>query len=676
MQKLHFSHKTIPWALLILCFLAFGILIPELGFYWDDWPMMWFAHAFGPLGFPGVFSGDRPFLSLIYIVTTSILKTVPWQWQVLGVISRWLVALVFWWTLRQLWPQRSTATAWMAILLAIYPGFKQMPISVVYSNGLFLVVPYIASFGLMIQAIRKPERYWFYTITALLTYGFCLFSTEYYVGTDMLRGVFIWIVLSETIKSYRKRVLSTLKQWLPYLGLLAIFLVWRVFIFKFPTYQPEFLEDVNTKPISSILTLVNRVFQDLFTAGWSSWSQTFAIPKLEDFLTSSSTFYWVLTFGAILISLLYLLGLDKDKIPASKAAESDRVSWSKQAVLTGLIGLVVPGAPYWVTGLPLTLNFPYDRFHLAFMIGSCIFLIGFIELVIRTRTQKVILLSLLVGMSIGTNLLNANTYRREWNTQKNLFWQLSWRVPALKPNTFVLTDELPLRYYSDNSLTAPLNWLYAPDNRSTTLPYYLGFTRVRLGASLPALEEGYEIKQVYRNVTFTGSTSSTLVFFYSPPNCLRIIDPRRDSDLPIFPQKFYATMQISNPNMVITDTTTPAQPPAEIFGRPSESNWCYYYEKADLARQQGNWQEVARLGDEGIHRFYASEPSELLVFIEGYAHTGNWLRAIDLVYDVSDRNKNLQRNLCNLMTTLEKQTSPDNQTKSKILEARTKIECP
>ena len=33
-------------------------------------------------------------------------------------------------------------------------------------------------------------------------------------------------------------------------------------------------------------------------------------------------------------------------------------------------------------------------------------------------------------------------------------WQLSWRIPGLEKGTTVLTNDIPLRYYSDNSLTA------------------------------------------------------------------------------------------------------------------------------------------------------------------------------------------------------------------------------
>jgi hypothetical protein len=66
--------------------------------------------------------------------------------------------------------------------------------------------------------------------------------------------------------------------------------------------------------------------------------------------------------------------------------------------------------------------------------------------------------------------------------------------------------------------------------------------------------------------------------------------------------------------------------------RPEPAHgWCYYFEKADLARQFGEWDSVTRLGDEAFAlNDYPNNPLERFVFIEGYAHAGEWDRAIEL----------------------------------------------
>ena len=80
-----------------LTVLAHGLLIPWLGFYWDDLPKSWFLHLFGPMGFWKVYQVDRPFLPWIYMLTTPILGVTPLGWQILGLLAagcRWQRCLV------------------------------------------------------------------------------------------------------------------------------------------------------------------------------------------------------------------------------------------------------------------------------------------------------------------------------------------------------------------------------------------------------------------------------------------------------------------------------------------------------------------------------------------------------------------------------------------------------
>ena len=52
-------------------------------------------------------------------------------------------------------------------------------------------------------------------------------------------------------------------------------------------------------------------------------------------------------------------------------------------------------------------------------------------------------------------------------------------------------------------------------------------------------------------------------------------------------------------------STTPSPPPM-LFGPEPPHTWCYYFQKADLARQRGDWDEVARLGDEARELGFAA----------------------------------------------------------------------
>jgi len=50
-QKSHHLVLKIPIYLLVLCGLAYGLLIPTLGDYWNDWPYAYINNMFGPRGY-------------------------------------------------------------------------------------------------------------------------------------------------------------------------------------------------------------------------------------------------------------------------------------------------------------------------------------------------------------------------------------------------------------------------------------------------------------------------------------------------------------------------------------------------------------------------------------------------------------------------------------------------
>ena len=77
----------------------------------------------------------------------------------------------------------------------------------------------------------------------------------------------------------------------------------------------------------------------------------------------------------------------------------------------------------------------------------------------------------------------------------------------------------------------------------------------------------------------------------------------------------------------------------KIYAPEPAHNWCYHYEQADLARQLGDWEQVAALGNQAFKLDdYPNDPLERFVFIEGYAHVGEWERALEysqVSYNVS-----------------------------------------
>jgi hypothetical protein len=126
------------------------------------------------------------------------------------------------------------------------------------------------------------------------------------------------------------------------------------------------------------------------------------------------------------------------------------------------------------------------------------------------------------------------------------------------------------------------------------------------------------------DVLIVNDFNNILVITQADENsCVRIIDGVAP-ELSVHDQQ--RTMLIapsSKLNDVIPDGASP-KPPTLIFGNEPSHNWCYYYQKAALARQQGDWQTVAHLGDEaqklGLH---PNDQIEWMPFLQAYAILGD-----------------------------------------------------
>jgi hypothetical protein len=111
------------FVLLIVGILCYGLLIPWLGFYWDDWGFLWIAKSAGAAGLTRYFAANRPLYGEIVKATTSWLGTHPWEWQVSGMLFRITAAVSLWWFVRLLLPKHNRAAIWVSLLFLVYPGF-------------------------------------------------------------------------------------------------------------------------------------------------------------------------------------------------------------------------------------------------------------------------------------------------------------------------------------------------------------------------------------------------------------------------------------------------------------------------------------------------------------------------------------------------------------------------
>ena len=106
-QKLHFQKWTIPFAILLVCVVSYGLFISKLGFYWDDWEIIFLTQTQGIAGIHDFLSYGRPISLWTYVLSTPFLGTAPINRHIFALFTRWLCILGMWWCLRGLWPHRT-----------------------------------------------------------------------------------------------------------------------------------------------------------------------------------------------------------------------------------------------------------------------------------------------------------------------------------------------------------------------------------------------------------------------------------------------------------------------------------------------------------------------------------------------------------------------------------------
>lgn len=633
MRRFLQSQRSIPALFTLLTIIAYGLLLPKTGFYWDDWPFAWIAKFLGPSEFNPAFAPFRPFLGPIFYLTTTLIPPVPLYWQIFALVIRLILGLSAWWMFKQIWPERPNTALVASLFLLIFPGYSQHWVALTHINQeLIPFIFYLLSFGFTFKALRSEKPVPYHVIALLLQ--LCgIFPTEYFFGLEGLRFLFLFFFLQGNLT---ERCIKTLKVWWPYLLVWILNAVWLIYYYKFGPYTSY---EVTAAHSLTLSTLLLEALDAFWKTGFYVWTQVLILTFAS--LPAPASLF---TLGLSALSFAFLAPYLKNLPQTEKVNDK---SFAFSLIIIGLIGILLGRLPSFAAGLPLTLQSSYDRFMISMMIGGSLFLLGWIELLFKSHRKKNYIFALIIALGIGQQFYNANIFRRDWEKQKEIYWQMTWRIPALKPNTVLLTNQMPIDYETDLSFTAPINWIYAPNYTRADLPYILLYTEKRLGGpTLPSFAPDVKISYPYRTVRFNSSTSQAVVIYMPTNGCLRVLDPARgDADVYAkLPDVITGAIPLSDPSNIITNPTSPATP--MFFSEPKHT-WCYYFTKAQLAQQKGELQTIVSLGNEAQSLGYKPEDqNERLVFIEAYALTGDLLKAQELSSEALMQDPRVRRGIC------------------------------
>jgi hypothetical protein len=669
MHSIRLTTKSILFTFAITTIIAYGLLLPLTGFYWDDWPFVWIAKFLGPKEFFPAFNGVRPFLAPIFFVTTSLIPPIPIYWQMFALVIRFISGLSAWLALNHVWPQHQRQIFIASLLFLVFPGYSQHWVALTHINQEWIpFIFYLLSFGFTARALRnksviKQSRT--DTVFALLFLIAGVFPTEYFIGLEPLRFLFIWVIVSEEIDGFWQRLIQTLKRWIPYLLIWLANAVWLAYFYTVGTYDSYDVEVVR-EPLT-IQHLFSVIIEAIWKTGFYVWGQVMVLAAKT--ITAPTT---LATLGLIAISFIFFFFY----ISKLNQSQSQTNRFATSALLIGLAGILLGRLPSFAAGLPLTLQSSYDRFMISMMLGGSLFAIGLVERLIRNIRARNLVFALLFALGIGQQFFNANIFRRDWAKQQEIYWQLAWRIPAMEPGTVLLTDQMPIDYETDLSFTAPINWMYAPDYTRSDLPYALLYVEKRLGrVALPSLEKNTEIKLSFRTVDFSGSTSQAIVIHMPKNGCLRLLDSARADEITYDAQSHFLVdaIALSDPTLIKLDSNETAKLP---FMSEPDHTWCYYYAKAELARQKGDWKQVNDSINKAISLGYQPEDAfEWLTYIEAQAMIGDMSTAEKLSEKVLVEDKGIRAGLCELWKRIQLQVDAGSEAQRRVNQLLSDFRC-
>ncbi|HUV15025.1 MAG TPA: hypothetical protein VMW28_00490, partial [Pelolinea sp.] len=331
-------------------------------------------------------------------------------------------------------------------------------------------------------------------------------------------------------------------RWLPYLGVFAFYLYWRLVMFL-PAYpRVSLASEFQTNPLCVFTFIAERIGIDFWKSAILAWGNLLEIRAMVN-----QRFLW-LGMGIILAALLAVFFLKRNDF------EAKDIKSALGFILFGLIAFLAGGLPLWASGTPLEITFPWTRATLCVLAGISITAAGLLALL--PRKSGIVALSFLTGLSMSFQIYLGLDFRCDWDHLRGIFQQLVEKAPGLKPGTMVLFEDLNIRYYSGNSLTPLLNWIYDPEAVGDGDWYRAFEISERLGSLLPALEPGIAV----RHGGFTGTTSQTIVITLDADGQLMILEP--GSPLPPGASSLLTdAWRISNPGEVIDFSAPDAELP-------------------------------------------------------------------------------------------------------------------
>jgi hypothetical protein len=616
-----------PWpeilGLAVISALAYLVHLGGLVYYRDDWYYMYDGLAGGGRAFVEMFRHMRPARGPLFELLFGLFGTSPFPYLILLYLWRLAGGLAALWLFRLLWPKQRGAAFLMALLYVTYPGFlwwvqgfEYQPM--VLSAGL-QALSILMSLKVLQSAGRGRQVLWM--LGAILTGWAYLSLVEYAFGMEVLRWLCIYLFLRRDGADLRTNIMRGLRAAAVTLVIPAGFLLWHQFIFE------------NWRPAADLGRQLGAAIDSPGTLVW--W----AVHGLQSFL-NISLFAWLTPLNQLLFSLrlkdtLLVFGwaalaaaLSTGIFWGLREPEQDErrsgSGWQYEAIGAGLAGVLAGILPIIVANRAVTFD-RFSHYSLPASLAAVMLVAGVVYLLPDPRA-RLALQAALIGSAVLTHGALAAQARGEEEIVRRFWHQVAWRVPGLRAGTLLVVNYAGLDYREGNDIAwGPANFIYHP-RRQDRLPIVVPVAAARMEADTPkSILEGTSLSQTYLFVNQIESDFGNLLVMSLPSAdaCVHVLDARWAETSVADTALIGLAAPRSRIENVLPEGDAPALP-APLFGGEPPHEWCYYYEKAGLARQRGDWDAVTALGNEaGELDLHPNDPIEWMPFLQAAALAGD-----------------------------------------------------
>jgi hypothetical protein len=632
MQMQKRDNSVIVWLslglILVVAAVAYLPMLNQLGYYRDDWNLIYAGHTQGAAKFIDIYSIDRPFIGYVFSVVYSFLGDRALWYDLAAFCIRVWGAFSFFWLVRLVWPGKNLAALLASLLLVVYPGFLQQPNGIQFLPHQLNMALSITSIAFSIKALnvsKKPEKI-LLILLAMISGLWSMLMMEYFIGLEGLRLALLWYLSNSTQSiKFKDRLIFTFKRWIPYLLAIFGFLYWRIFIFvstRPNTNVGSTISGYLSSPIYKIWLSLSEIIKDFFEVVLLSWAvppyQHITSARLKDF--SVSLVFGLLAGTATFLVIAHLLR-------RKQSSEEETNQWAQSMVAIGIFAVLATAIPIIFAGREVSFNLSNDRFSLPGSAGAVLILVGLLFWLVKGRARTIIP-AFLVCIAVMTQYNNNIEFANWWKYTRNFWWQVSWRAPQIEKGT-VLIAQLPgFGIEEDYEVWGPANLIYypipGPINLSSEVLYPGLIQQIIMGAGSHRVMRTINVDRDYeKTLVLTMPTASS---------CVQAIDGRN----PVVSSGEETRISLMAPYSKIDQIKVddqPHVPSINIFGPdPGKDDWCYYYEKAALAQQQGDWKAITQMFQNvRDEKLKPGDRVEWIPFVQALAYTGETDRARSIV---------------------------------------------